>query len=173
MADLDVRNVLIVWTGYIFMHIAIVVYTIAAVEKVFRTIGSLLLFKTGEMDRSHQCGSPRCLRNLSAYLLLCSGQRHKLKWSRTQSSNAWLHWSPPVQYSLFHKQLDMTEIAYFLAFALNTLNSYSLKGQTANCLSSIPSINRSINSLNILQKSLPFNSFTSDKIYNNTHSHMI
>ena len=38
------------------MHIAIVVYAIAAVEKVFRTIGSLLLFKTGEMDRSHQCG---------------------------------------------------------------------------------------------------------------------
>ena len=38
------------------MHIAIVVYTIAAVEKVFRTIGSLLLFKTGEMDRGHQCG---------------------------------------------------------------------------------------------------------------------
>ena len=38
------------------MHVAIVVYTIAAVEKVFRTIGSLLLFKTGEMDRGHQCG---------------------------------------------------------------------------------------------------------------------
>ena len=38
------------------MHIAIVVYAIASVEKVFRTIGSLLLFKTGEMDRSHQCG---------------------------------------------------------------------------------------------------------------------
>ena len=38
------------------MHIAIVVYAIAAVEKVFRTIGSHLLFKTGEMDRSHQCG---------------------------------------------------------------------------------------------------------------------
>ena len=37
------------------MHIAIVVYTIVAVEKVFRTIGSLLLFKTGEMDWSHQC----------------------------------------------------------------------------------------------------------------------
>ena len=38
------------------MHIAIVIYTITAVEKVFRTIGSLLLFKPGEMDRSHQCG---------------------------------------------------------------------------------------------------------------------
>ena len=38
------------------MHVAIVVYTIAAVEKVFRTIGSLLLFKTGEMDSGHQCG---------------------------------------------------------------------------------------------------------------------
>ena len=38
------------------MHIAIVVYTIAAVEKVFRTIESLLLFKNREMDRSHQCG---------------------------------------------------------------------------------------------------------------------
>ena len=38
------------------MHVAIVVYAIAAVEKVFRTIGSLLLFKAGEMDRSHQCG---------------------------------------------------------------------------------------------------------------------
>ena len=38
------------------MHIAIVVYAIASVEKVFRTIGSLLLFKTGEMDRGHQCG---------------------------------------------------------------------------------------------------------------------
>ena len=38
------------------MHIAIVVYTIASVEKVFRTIGSLQFFKTGEMDRSHQCG---------------------------------------------------------------------------------------------------------------------
>ena len=38
------------------MHIAIVVYTIAAVEKVFRTIGSLSLFKTCEMDRSHLCG---------------------------------------------------------------------------------------------------------------------
>ena len=38
------------------MHIAIVVYTIAAVEKVFRTIGSLLLFNTGEMNRSRQCG---------------------------------------------------------------------------------------------------------------------
>ena len=37
------------------MHIAIVVYAIAAVEKVFRTIGSLLLLKTDEMDRSHQC----------------------------------------------------------------------------------------------------------------------
>jgi hypothetical protein len=37
------------------MHVAIVVYTIAAVEKVFRTIGNLLLFKTGEMDKSHQC----------------------------------------------------------------------------------------------------------------------
>ena len=30
------------------MHIAIVVYAIASVEKVFRTIGSLLLFKTGK-----------------------------------------------------------------------------------------------------------------------------
>ena len=38
------------------MHVAIVVYTIASVEKIFRTIGSLLLFKTCEMDRSHQCG---------------------------------------------------------------------------------------------------------------------
>ena len=38
------------------MHIAIVVYAIAAVDKVFRTIGSLLFFKTGKMDRSHQCG---------------------------------------------------------------------------------------------------------------------
>ena len=38
------------------MHVAIVVYAIASVEKVFRTIGSLLLFKVGEMDRSHQCG---------------------------------------------------------------------------------------------------------------------
>ena len=38
------------------MHIAIVVYAIASVEKVFRTIGSLLLFKTGEMNRGHQCG---------------------------------------------------------------------------------------------------------------------
>ena len=38
------------------MHIAIVVYAIASVEKVFRTIGSLLLLKTGEMDRSHLCG---------------------------------------------------------------------------------------------------------------------
>ena len=38
------------------MHVAIVVYTIAPVEKVFRTTGSLLLFKAGEMDRSHQCG---------------------------------------------------------------------------------------------------------------------
>ena len=38
------------------MHVAIVVYAIASVEKVFRTIGSLLLFKAGEMDRSHQCG---------------------------------------------------------------------------------------------------------------------
>ena len=38
------------------MHVAIVVYTIASVEKVFRTIGSLLLFKAGEMDRGHQCG---------------------------------------------------------------------------------------------------------------------
>ena len=38
------------------MHIAIVVYTIAAVEKVFRTIGRFQLFKTGKMDRSHQCG---------------------------------------------------------------------------------------------------------------------
>ena len=38
------------------MHVAIVVYAIAAVEKVFRTIGSLLLFKTCEMDRRHQCG---------------------------------------------------------------------------------------------------------------------
>ena len=54
MAGLDVRNVLIVWTDHVFMHIAIVVYAIASVEKVFRTIGSLLLFKTGEMDRSHQ-----------------------------------------------------------------------------------------------------------------------
>ena len=38
------------------MHIAIVVYAIAAVDKVFRTIGSLLFFKTVKMDRSHQCG---------------------------------------------------------------------------------------------------------------------
>ena len=38
------------------MHVAIVVYTIASVEKVFWTIGSLMLFKTREMDRSHQCG---------------------------------------------------------------------------------------------------------------------
>ena len=38
------------------MHIAIVVHAIASVEKVFRTIGSLLLFKTGEIDRGHQCG---------------------------------------------------------------------------------------------------------------------
>ena len=38
------------------MHVAIVVYTIAAVEKVFRIIGSLLFFKTGKMDRSHLCG---------------------------------------------------------------------------------------------------------------------
>ena len=38
------------------MHVAIVVHTIASVEKVFRTIGSLLLFKTGEIDRSHPCG---------------------------------------------------------------------------------------------------------------------
>ena len=38
------------------MHIAIIVYTIASVEKVFRTIGSLLLFKTGKMNKSHQCG---------------------------------------------------------------------------------------------------------------------
>ena len=38
------------------MHVAIVVYTIASVEKVFRTIGILLLFKTCEMDMSHQCG---------------------------------------------------------------------------------------------------------------------
>ena len=38
------------------MHVAIVVYTIASLEKVFRTIGGLLLFKAGEMDRSHQCG---------------------------------------------------------------------------------------------------------------------
>ena len=38
------------------MHVAIVVYAIASVEKVLRTIGSLLLFKTGEMDRGHQCG---------------------------------------------------------------------------------------------------------------------
>ena len=37
------------------MHVAIVVYTIASVEKVFRTTGSLLLFKTCEMDRGHQC----------------------------------------------------------------------------------------------------------------------
>ena len=28
----------------------------------------------------------------------------------------------------------MLEIAYFLAFALNTLNSHSVKGQTAYCL---------------------------------------
>ena len=38
------------------MHVAIVVYTIAPVEKEFRTMGSFHLFKTGEMDRSHQCG---------------------------------------------------------------------------------------------------------------------
>ena len=28
----------------------------------------------------------------------------------------------------------MVEIAYFFAFALNTLNSHSVKGQTAYCL---------------------------------------
>ena len=38
------------------MHSVIVVYTIVPVEKVFRTIGSLLFFKTDKMDRSHQCG---------------------------------------------------------------------------------------------------------------------
>ena len=53
-AGLYVRNVLIVLTDHIFMHIAIVVYAIASIEKVFRTIGSLLLFKTCEMNRSHQ-----------------------------------------------------------------------------------------------------------------------
>ena len=78
------------------MHIAIVVYTIAAIEKVFRTIESLLFFKTSEMDRGHKCGIDHSLYlDLKIEIVDCAVVSSYLR-MRVQMSQPSRHHSSPL-----------------------------------------------------------------------------